>query len=310
MLWTIATIAAAGSGPWSQHPQDISVYLGTEAQRINVFVPSDGNFSSGEPLDVDDGFTSFFLKSFLTYGLTPRTEIELQVPYGHVVSHRTDGAICTALALDACETTNGFAPIVVRAKMNVVDQSYGPPVSAAFGLELRHGDHTADSRARLTNLGEGTFDAGLFASVGRSGGLPGTGYYYTYLDVLGRYRAPNTRIQDRGAPGSELVAIADLVGVPNGHLGLGPTASVFFRPSGVDFGEADLSQLDRFGMLNALNVQAGAKLSLSATPGASASLSLLRTVYAANQPIITSVGFGLSFVDIWPERPSAPELAP
>ena len=94
-------------------------------------------------------------------------------------------------ALDACETTNGFAPIGVRAKMNVVDQSYGPPVSAAFGLELRHGDHTADSRARLTNLGEGTFDAGLFASVGRSGGLPGSGYYYTDLDVLGRYRAPN-----------------------------------------------------------------------------------------------------------------------
>jgi glutamate-1-semialdehyde 2,1-aminomutase len=29
-----------------------------------------------------------------------------------------------------------------------------------------------------------------------------------------------------------------------------------------------------------------------------------------NRYIDTSVGFGLSFVDIWPERPSAPELAP
>ncbi len=304
VVWWLASTASAGGGPWVQHTEQASVYLGTESQKFEQFILSDGNFGDTEPVQVDDGISKILVKAIVTYGLTPRSEVELSVPYGDVRANRDLGSdsVCATLGLDACAPNQGLAPITVRAKMNFLEQAYGPPVSASAGIELRYEHHTLAERAQLTSLGEGTFDAGIVLSAGRSSSLPGSGYYYTYLEALGRYRVPTTTLKGTSSPGSELQLIGDLVVVPDGRIGFGPTIVMFDRPVGLDFEETILTDVDRFAALRVRNYQAGAKLTLSASPKASASLSVLRSLYAVNNPLITGVSFGLSFSDVLPKK--------
>lgn len=309
VVWWLASVAFAGGGPWVQHTEQASVYVGAESQRFEKFILSDGNLGDTDPVQVDDGISTVLVKAIVTYGLTPRTEIELGVPYGYVRANRDngEGSLCAALGLNACAPNQGLAPITVRAKMNWLEQAYGPPLSASAGLELRYQHHTLAERAQLTNLGEGTFDAGLVLSAGRSSSLPGNGYYYTFLELVGRYRVPTTTLGGVAAPGSEIQLGGDLVLVPDGRIGFGPTISLFDRPAGLDFEETILADVDRFAALRVRNYQAGGKLTLTAAQGASASLSVMRSLYAENNPLITGVSFGLSFTDVLPDRPESAE---
>jgi hypothetical protein len=300
--WWLVPAAMGGSGPWIQSTSDASVYLGTEAQRFGQFITEDGNFSSkSDPIDVDDGISTLYVKAIASYGITPRSEAEIQVPYGYVSADTRGGGVCNLLGVqqgrNACGTSSGLAPLVFRSKLNYLDQTYGPPVSASIGIELRYGIYTAPDRDRLTALGEGTFDTGLTAAIGRSSGLAGGGYYYTFLEAVARYRWPNTTLLDHAAPGSEFAIDGDFVVVPK-KFGFGPTINFFDRPSGVDWDETDLTDKDRFAVLRVINGQVGAKFSLAATTRSSLSLSVLRTVYAENNPLITSVGIGVNFSDV------------
>jgi hypothetical protein len=115
--------------------------------------------------------------------------------------------------------------------------------------------------------------------------------------VFGRYRLPSTRLNDTPVPGSEFGAEADFVMVPDSRVGIGPAVSVFSRPTGVDFEEADLSDQDRFGTLRVMNVQAGLKAQVGTVGGATLNLSVFHSIYAVNNPLVFSAGLGVSWVD-------------
>lgn len=293
-----ASPALAGSGPWVVGEGQTDLYLGSEARRLELLAGSTGSLDQESLIEVGEGLSALGGKAILTYGLLSNTEIDLSLPYYVIRANRDDAAICGALGMDACKTTRGLGVIGTHLRWNVLSEEYGAPIALTIGAELRYGDLTAATRERLTNLGEGTFDAGPMLSLGRSGGLGERGYWYGFLDAGWRYRFPLVEEGDTKIPGSEIYAESDWIAVPTGKLGLGPFATLFWRPGGVDFEEADLTDVDRFGSLRVLAVQAGGKLTIRSSKKVTLSSSVLRTVYAVNNPLVLSVNMGLAFNDV------------
>lgn len=282
MFLTLCTLAAAGTGPWTLPEGDLSVYAGAEYQRISRLANSLGS-GSEQVIDVDEGLEKSGATVVLSYGLRDRIEVELQAPYTVVSANRTDGPLCSTLGLAACKTTQGLGIVTARVKGLVADELLGAPLSLAVAAELRLGQATAATRARVTNLGEGTTDLGGMVEAGRSGGL-GAGYWSSYLEVGGRYRFPNTDTGGQPVPGSELHAELEWLGGAQAWWALGPAASLLWRPAGVDIEALDAGDPDRFASLRVFNLRAGGKLILRSSARTSLALAAFGTAYARNNP--------------------------
>ena len=314
MTLLMAAVAWAGSGPWVVAQGDQYVYLGSEAQRLTKLAQSSGSYAddvldvgAGGPItEAGAGVSTFGVKGIVTYGLLPRAELELAVPYYRVRFNRQDDYLCTdVLGPSACEANKGVGILTARAKVLLLDELYGPVVSLAVGPELRHGDFTAPERGQITNLGEGTTDLGAFASLGRTGAFGAQGAWSTFVELGVRNRLPTASITtttnaDVGAvPGDEIWATWESL-VGNITWGAGPTLSYYNRPQGIDFEDllADpelVGDDERFASLRVLSMQAGAKLVVRSEERVSFSASLSRTLYAENNPAdLLSVGAGVS----------------
>ena len=300
-MFGLPGVAAAGGGPWLIGPGDQSLYLGLDSQRITkLFVQVGGE---RQAVDVDSRISTLSAKAALTYGLGGRFEIEGIVPWSRVWMARDDLAPCgTGLGLEACRTTQGIGIMEARLKMLVADELSGSPLSLSIGPHMRFGGLTHRTRARLTNIGEGTTDVGGFVSVGRIGGL-GRGYWSGNLDLTGMYRIPNTRTfpfdsGDQVVPGSEFYAASDVLFSPfsGTDVSFGPTASLFWRPFGLDWDAVDLTDPDRFGALRATSPRVGAKLIIRNGARFAFSASALQTVGPVNNPnpFILSAGVSLN----------------
>ncbi len=298
-LWTLPT-TFAGGGPWVISQGDASVYTGTTLERFGHLAISSGKYAD-DVVTVDEGVTKYGLQGQLTYGLLPRVELELNLPWQYNRFNRTDGEVCAALGQQACNTTSGFAPIRGRLKVQVLDELFGAPLSAAVGLGLRQGQYTAPERARVTNLGEGTADLEAFAAIGRSG-LVGPGFWSANADATWRYRLPNTYSDDLvPVPGWELLVDAEVLAGGPPQLSVGPSFSLFWRPWGQDFEEVDLSDPDRFAALNALAVRVGGKAIIRSSDRVVVALSAMWTVAARNNPAdVFVLGAG---VQLFQEKP-------
>jgi hypothetical protein len=275
--------ATAGTGPWTLPEGDLSVYAGAEYQRIGKLAVSGGSWDPEAVVDVDEGIEKAGAQLIVGYGVRDRIDVQLQVPYLYVTANRTDGALCTTVGQRGCDTTDGLGVIGVRVKGLVIDELIGAPVSVAIGGDLRIGQHTSDTRARITNLGEGTTDLGGFASVGRSGAL-GEGYWSSYLEVGGVYRFPNTDAGGAPVPGSEMHADLEWLGGARPAWAIGPAITMLWRPEGVDFEQLDAADPDRFAALNVLNVRAGGKLIVRSSKRTSLALAVFGTAFAKNNP--------------------------
>jgi hypothetical protein len=291
LLAATTTSALAGTGPWTLPEGDLSIYAGASYERITRLATSTGSWSD-DVIDVDSGLEKAGAQVILGYGVRDHVDVELSVPYAYNIANRDDGALCGALGLDACKTTQGVGLIGARVKGLVVDELLGAPLSLAVGGELRLGQHTNATRARLTNVGEGTTDAAGFASIGRSGGL-GQGYWSGYLEVLGRYRLPNTELGGEPVPGSELQAEAEWLGGLHPSWAIGPAVNMLWRPEGDDVETLRAADPDRFGALSVLTVRAGGKLIVRSSARTSLALAVFGTPYAVNNPadqILVSAG--------------------
>jgi hypothetical protein len=303
-LFLVAGVAQAGSGPWVISEGDASVYIGAEVQRLTRLATGDGAWfgegqgkgPDGGVIDVDSGIESTFVKFIPTFGLRDRVELELDLPWARVEANRVDGPVCTALPLQPCATTEGIGVVGGRVKALLLDELSGSPVSVAAGGALRVGTFTNDTRARITNLGEGTTDLGPFLAVGRSGGLS-EGYWSAWVEGAWRHRFANTEAPDgTPVPGDEFQVDGELLAGARPWWSAGPAVTWYARPDGVDFGAGDLADIDRFGALRVANVRAGGKLILRSSGTTSFVLSALGTVYARNNPAdLFAIGAGVSY---------------
>ena len=297
MLFALTCFAAlAGSGPWVVGEGNTSIYVGGESQRLTrLAIRVDGERSV---VDVGEGVSILGAKSIVTVGITPRVEIQGVLPWWRVQATRPDASLCQDLGLEACRRTSTIGIIELRGKVLVLDELFGAPFSLAVGPEFRFGDFTLPTRQRLTNVGEGGLDTGGFLAIGRTGGLGSSGYWSGFLDVLGRYRFPNTDTYpglqgDLAVPGSELGANAEIV-MGNRRVVAGPVATMLWRPGGRDWGEIDLTDPDRFAALRIFNVRVGATAVVRGTKSVSAAVTVLYTAAAINNPSnVLSVSAGL-----------------
>lgn len=292
--------AHAGSGPWVIGTGQANVYMGVETQRLSKLHIQDSGGSDAEVIDVGEGLSTFGLKAVGTAGISPRFDVQAEVPWYRVIANRPDHPLCDALGLGACKTTESIGLMTLRGKGLLLDELFGAPLSLAMYGELRIGTFTAGQRERITNVGEGTTDTGVGISAGRTGGL-GSGYWSGYLDLGWRYRWPTTRTYpgfegDLAVPGNEWTGQTEVIVSPAPAVGFGPSLSGLYRPDGLDFKELDLTDTDRFAALRVANARVGAILVVRDTQSnTSASFSILRTIAAMNNPTdIWVISAGLS----------------
>lgn len=282
----VAATATAGSGPWVVGDGRASLYMGAEAQRLSHLAQTiDGE---RDVIDVGEGVARFGVRAIATVGLGRRLELEASLPWYRVQANRPDADLCVVLGLGACETTQGVGIVEARGKGVLLDEYFGAPFSLAVGAQLRVGDLTAATRERITNLGEGSLDAGPFLSLGRTGGLGEGGYWSAFVEGGYRYRAPVTDAYPRNGggnvPGSEIYGSAQVLFAPGARFAIGPTTYVLGRPFGLDFGELDLGDPDRFAALRMLQASAGLTSIVRARQDVALAAAVLRTIAAVNNP--------------------------
>lgn len=291
--------ALAGSGPWVVGEDGVTVFLGTETQRLGNLAIQSGP-GQRDVVEVAEGITAFRVKAITTLGISNRVDVQLAVPWARIETPRPDAPLCATLGLGACDRTQGIGVIEARVKGLVLDEYFGAPISLAVGGDVRYGQFTAATRERVTNLGEGTFDVGPFVSLGRTGRLGKGGYVSAWTDLGYRYRVPNTdafpALQgDTVVPGSEFTGAAELTFSPSTRFGFGPVVGGLYRPWGQDWYEVDLTDEDRFAALRVANVRVGAQAVIRGDTLALA-VSFLQTVYGFNNPSDTFVvGVGVQF---------------
>lgn len=300
LLLCVCAPAHAGSGPWVIGSGQGNLYVGVEAQRLTRLHIQDAGGTDQEVIDVGEGLSAFGVKALGTAGITSRFDVQVEVPWYRVMANRDDHPLCDALGLGACNTTESLGLIGLRGKGLVLDELFGAPLSLAVYGELRIGTFTAKDRQRITNVGEGTTDAELGLSAGRSAGM-GTGYWSAHIDAGWRYRWPNTTSYPQlsgntVAPGYEWTGLGEFIASPVPAFGFGPVVTSLYRPRGLDFKELDLTDVDRLAALRIANARAGAVFVVrNARSNANASLSVLRTVAATNNPTDAwVVGAGVS----------------
>jgi len=299
----IPSIAFAGSGPWVVGPGRVSLWMGVESQRFTDIIGADGGFTgSGNKLGAN--FNSVRASIIGSVGLAKGMEAEFRLPYSYNVASRSDQGVCVDFpGGDACDTTQGIGPVVVRFKGLALDEVFGAPLSIALGVETRFGQFTANTRDRLTAIGEGTFDAGGFLILGRSGGL-GQGYWSTYVETLVRYRVPiepDYPAPDKtiAVPGWELEGSWELYFTPVQAVTFGPTFAYLWRPQGVDFEDMDPTSLERFSSLRLASTQVGGKVFLRGSDKLDFTLGGWTTLWAKNNPTDTwGVSLGIAIKDL------------
>ncbi|MFT5682025.1 MAG: hypothetical protein ACI8RZ_002943 [Myxococcota bacterium] len=297
----IAGTAQAGSGPWVIGSGSRDAFFALESQRLTKLSIQTAADKT-EEVDVGEGLTTIGAKGIFTYGVRPRMDLTVAVPWYRVQANRTDHELCDALGLGACQTTQGIGIISVSGKGLLLDELYGSPVSLSVGGEARYGAFTAADRERITNIGEGTFDIGPIVAIGRSIGT-GTGYSSALIQGGYRYRFVNTDGYpgaSSGVPGGEVFGDSSVLWAPSSWLAVGPTVSGLWRPGGLDWYELDLTDTDRFSALRIYNVRAGGMVIVrTASPDNSNHLAFtfgaLRTIASMNNPTdVTLVSIGLS----------------
>lgn len=291
--------AWAISGPYVIGAGQLNVYVGADVQRLKrLHVQGEGG-RDADVIDVGEGLSTIRAKMIGTLGLANRIDLELDVPWEQTRANRPDAPLCDALGQDACRTSTGFGILAARVKWLAVDEYAGAPVSVALIAEGRVGAFGHGARARITNRGEGTQDFGGYLAIGRVGGLH-NGYWSATTTLGARYRLPNTRTYpnfegDVTAPGSEMMGSVDMRFAPWSYLGFGPTVDGLWRPGGVDFLDADLTDPDRLGALRIANLRVGGGISVHGERrDISGSLSVTHTVYAMNNPYVTTISAGIS----------------
>lgn len=285
------SLARAGAGPWSLSPGDLDLYLGTESRRSTTLTDSTGT----DDALPGGGVSTIGAVGIVSVGIASRVEGSLQLPaYRSRSLDNTDEA-CDELGLQGCRTSQGLGTLSLRLKGLLLDELYGPPLSVAISGELRMGDLTAPTRARLTALGDGTTDLGAFLSAGRSGGLGSEGLWSAFAEAGYRYRFPNTTLDGEALPGAEWLGSLEALLGPSQTWIFGPAVYALVRPQGFDLEDAEVTGAERFVGLNTVNVQGGGKLILRSSAQWSVSLSALRTLYSRNgfgDELIISAGIG------------------
>lgn len=300
LLSTLVPRAYAGDGPWTLNPGEVNLYVGGDYFRYGEFRDGDQ-----ETVELGSPLTAAGLTGVATLGLLQGVEVELVVPYESVRANDPESAFCQEGPRPSwCEPTGGLGDVSGQIKGRLADELLASPLTWSLAAGFRTGEAYAGRRGRLTTLGDGQTDVGAGTAVGRSSRLPGRGWYRAGGTFWYWYRFPNAAVPGAKKPADELSFSVDTALSLGGPWALGPAVYGFHRTSGVDVSDADFTDLDVFSSLQATQIKVGGKVGIFGVRGRTVSLTVLRTVYARNNPSDTlaiSLGIG------WFVRPDLSE---
>jgi len=276
-----ASNAFAGGGPWVLGVDDRSTYVGLSYTRWSQFSGPDGK-SEGDVLDLGAAFTRTDIGADVTYGIARRTEVEVSGTLAFAAVSRDGGGVCVEIER-SCHSTLSPSPVSARLKTQLLDELSGSPLSVAGGLTFRFGDFTRDTRMRITAVGDGQTDLGLFASVGRTGAV-GNVSVAANLDATARYRLALSKSTGNKAPPNEIQLTTEWMVYPVPSVSVGVAADWLQSLGGLDFDEIDLADPDRFAALSVTSAKVGGKLNVRSLENVTVSVSAFGTVYARNNP--------------------------
>jgi len=302
--------AQAGSGPWTLNAGEQNLYIGADFYRFDRIARGPGDTE-----DFPVGVSAGSLTGVWTLGMATNVEAEFRGSFEGVRATRPGSDFCSEgdIPKDWCKPTSNVGDLAATVKWRILDELYFSPVSISISAAVRSGETYANTRRRLTTLGDGTTDAGAILSIGRTATL-GRGWYQVSGAVAYWYRFPNIRasLSETGkVPADDLEFELEALVSPHPTFGFGPVVAGYQRLGGIDLADTtDFLDDDVWNRLRGRQIKVGAKVGIfSSDGGPTVSLAVLRTVHAVNNPADTlaiSVGVGWFL----PAKPSPAVTAP
>ena len=242
MLLTLCT-ALAAEGPWTVRPGQHEVYLGASYDTTTSYVGDDG-----EEQELPSPIVGYGAKALYQVGVAENLSLAAQVPVAHV--RATDAPSDSELY----EATTGLGQLSGQVRYTAIDRGH-----AALGARagVRSGALHAETRDRLTNVGEGTTDAGVGLALGTQT-LLGRGFLTASVDADYWYRFQvATGLDGEKLPANEITAGAMALYSFHPAFGIAGAMDTLQRLGGLEMDE--LSGVDgelRWVALNARNLKA------------------------------------------------------
>ena len=292
VLFVSSFTAIASEGPWTTPMGRHNLYAGIFHEQFRCFEALGKQSSEcGSGLPVSSTVQHVGFKLFYRYGLNKKWDFAIAAPVG-----KSQMAEPSNQEMQATTTGVGLVESRFRRRLG----STGPFDWSASG-GVRTGALHRSTRARITNLGEGTTDFAGTVATGATG-LLGPRFYTTSVDVTYYYRLP-LQVDDElgGIPGDELRVSSVFDYAFTSRLGFGVSVDAFHRLSGVDLDFGNISQYgdDRWAALAASQVKVGGRMMLY-PQGRLPYLQLggQRVVWAKNNPtdaLFVEVAMGTDF---------------
>jgi hypothetical protein len=247
------------------------VYVGANYSTFsNYVVGADESEGSLDSIDTILG------RLLCNTGLVDRVDIEVSIPVANVSQGE--------------KSNTGLGNVDAAIKYRLLNESDGRPVSLSVYAGAGTGAAHRDSRGDMHNLGEGTTDVFAGLGVGRLG-IWSQGQWWARFNIQYRYRLALQTVDGQKIPADDIVDSFDAGLQVHPLFGLAVSAHGFYRLGGYDIGEwpSDLDSDNKWAALDAGSLLAGGKLLVYATDFNTISLSMLRTVWAKNNPTDTLV---------------------
>ena len=193
---------------------------------------------------------------------------------------------------DVFDPTFGLGAVSLGSKIQLAKQNKKMPLAVSVSPTLRVGTHNAETRGRLTNLGEGTIDLGAALLLGNSGKL-NSGTYW--IEGAGRYWFRMPQSFDRADPPADDIEYSFETGMKvHPKIGLALASFGMWRLGGEDYtsltGDPDL-----WASLDTSQIKVGGKFNYHVNKRIAVYTGFFRSVYAENNPTdenFVSIGVG------------------
>lgn len=265
-----------------------NVYLGVSHGKWSQFR------ANGDPSNLPAPVTDKGVTAYYAVGVSDRMDIGLNIP----VQQTSMGEGAPSGEMYA--STTGLAATSVNSRILIAREGDALPLTISGIGSFRVGSYHAETRDRLTNIGEGSIDFGAGLLLGRvllAG--PGT----LWIEAGGQYwrRIPasfGTTIDKY--PGDDITYSSEVGYSFHPKVGVAAVVDGYQRLSGVDYpalaNDSTIPVEEQWTALRGAQMKAGGKLNFYATEKFTVSSSYLTAVSAVNNPIDERViGFGVSY---------------
>lgn len=250
--------------------------------------------ATGDSSDLPAPIIDKSLMAYYAVGVSERMDLSLTIPFQQ--TEMGDGAPSGEMF----ETTTGLSSVGVNSRILLSREGDLLPVTISGQGGFRVGSYHAESRGRLTNIGEGSIDFGGGVLIGRvllAG--PGTLWIEAGSTYWKRIPASFSGGEEK-YPGDDISYNTEVGYSFHPKFGLAMVLDGYQRLTGVDYpalaSDPTIPEQEQWTALKGGQIKAGGKVNVYITEKITISSSFLYSAYAINNPVDEQViGFGVGY---------------